>query len=67
MKTAISVAILGVAAAINIVAIGALHLAMVDGVERAQLSLAEPERIIVSATRHTPELATSACPGPKAL
>lgn len=67
MKSRISLAVLGLAVAVNAAALAALHVAMVDGVERMQLSLGEPQRVFVSAKRVAGEVAASHCPGTRSL
>jgi hypothetical protein len=59
--------VLAIAVAVNGIALGAVHVAMVDGTERAVLARAEPERVMVSGQRQASELARSHCPGTKAL
>lgn len=68
MKTTHRLAVLAFAVALNAAAAAALHIAMVDGAERAYAANQEFEHVVVSAT-HTPApIATSNCPlTPKAL
>ena len=66
MKTTNLIA-LTVAVAVNAAALTALHVAMVDGTERALAANAEAEYIVVSAPRAPADLARSNCPAPKAL
>ena len=58
---------LAVALAVNAAALAALHVAMVDGTERALAANAEAEYIVVTAPRTPAELAHGNCPAPKAL
>ena len=58
---------LAVALAVNAAALAALHVAMVDGTERALAANAEAEYIVVSAPRAPADVARSNCPAPKAL
>jgi len=67
MKSKTRLLILAVAVALNGAAFGALHVAMVDGAERAVLANQEVDHVVVSATRTPAELAKSICPGTKAL
>jgi len=67
MKTAHRLAVFALAIAINGAAVAALHVAMVDGAERAFIANQEPEHVIVSATRTPAPVATSNCPTAKAL
>jgi hypothetical protein len=66
MKTARLVAV-AVALAVNTLALGALHFAMVGVTESAQLANAEPERITVTGEALPPELAKNHCSGTHAL
>jgi len=66
MKTTNIIA-LAVALAVNAAALAALHVAMVDGTERALAANAEAEYIVVSAPRAPADVARSNCPAPKAL
>ena len=66
MKTTNIIALV-VALAVNAAALAALHVAMVDGTERALAANAEAEYIVVSAPRTPADLARSNCPAPKAL
>ena len=67
MKRTHRLAALAFAVALNVAAFGALHVAMVDGAERAVLANQELDHVIVSATRTPAELAKGVCPGTKAL
>ena len=58
---------LAVALAVNAAALAALHVAMVDGTERALAANAEAEYIVVSAPRTPADVAHINCPAPKAL
>ena len=58
---------LAVALAVNAAALAALHVAMVDGTERALAANAEAEYIVVSAPRAPADVARSNCPAPKSL
>ena len=62
MRTANRLAVFAFAVALNAAAIAALHVAMVDGAERALVANQEVEHVVVSATRSAPALATSNCP-----
>jgi hypothetical protein len=62
MKTASRLAVFVFAVALNAAAVAALHIAMVDGAERALVANQEVEHVVVSATRTAPALATSNCP-----
>jgi hypothetical protein len=66
MKTA-RLAALAVAIAVNALALGALHLAMVQGEEQAELARAEPERINVTAEPLPSDLAHNHCSGTSSL
>ena len=66
MKTTNIIALV-VALAVNAAALAALHVAMVDGTERALAANAEAEYIVVSAPRAPADVARSNCPAPKAL
>lgn len=67
MKTIPSLVALTLAVVVNALTLAALNRSMVDGAERAQASLQEPARVLVSARRTPAELATAQCPAPKAL
>ena len=67
MKSRTRLMILALAVAVNAAAVAALHIAMVDGAERAVLANQEFDHVVVSATRSPAELARSTCPGTKAL
>jgi hypothetical protein len=67
MKPITRLLILAAAIAVNASALGALHFAMLDARLSAQLAAAEPEQVMVSATRGAAALAKSNCPAPKAL
>ena len=67
MKTSTRLTILALALAINASAFTALHVAMVDGTERAVLANQEFDQVVVSATRMPGELAKGVCPGTQAL
>ena len=62
MKTANRLAVFAFAVALNAVALAALHIAMVDGAERAIAANQELEHVVVSATRESPAIAISNCP-----
>ena len=62
MKTANRLAVLAFAVVLNGAAVAALHIAMVDGAERALAANQEFEHVVVSATRTVPAMATSNCP-----
>ncbi|HET7364837.1 MAG TPA: hypothetical protein VFJ70_14815 [Burkholderiales bacterium] len=62
MKTANRLAVFAFAVALNAAALVALHIAMVDGAERALVANQEVEHVVVSAARTSPALATSNCP-----
>jgi hypothetical protein len=66
MKSTTRLTILAFAVAVNAAAFTALHVAMVDGAERALLANQEIEHVVVSATRTPGELAKM-CPGSHAL
>ena len=66
MKTTNLIA-LAAALAVNAAALTALHVAMVEGTERALAANAEPEYIVVTAPRAPADLAHSNCPASKAL
>jgi hypothetical protein len=65
MKSTRSWTALGAAVAVNLMILGALNQGMVDAAQQVQASLAEPERVFVSARRLEPEFAQ--CPGSKTL
>ncbi len=68
MKTAHRLAVLAFAVALNVAAVAALHVAMVDGTRSALAANQEVEHVVVSATPTHPAIATSNCPTtPKAL
>ena len=67
MQSKTRLLILALAVAVNAAGIAALHVAMVDGAERAVLANQEVDHVVVSATRTPAELAKSICPGTKAL
>jgi len=71
MKRGIRLMALGIAIAVNGVALVAVNVSMVDGAERELLSQQQPERIVITAPRQElPEqqmLVTQNCPGRKAL
>jgi len=62
MKTTNRLAVFAFAVALNAAAVAALHIAMVDGAERAILANQEPEHVIVTATRTPDPVASSNCP-----
>lgn len=62
MKTTNRLLVLAVAVAVNAAALAAVHIAMVQGVQRALAANEEPEHVAVTATRPHPELAGSNCP-----
>jgi hypothetical protein len=62
MKTANRLAVLAFAVALNVAALAALHIAMVDGAQQALAANQEFEHVVVSASRTSPALATSNCP-----
>ena len=66
MKSTMRLTILALAVAVNAAGIAALHVAMVDGAERAVLANQEFDHVVVSATRSPSDLAKM-CPGTKAL
>ena len=67
MKTKNRLIALTVAIALNAAALTALHVAMVDGTQRALAANAETEYVVVNAPRAPTDLAHSNCPAPKAL
>ena len=73
MKPRIRLIALSLAVAVNAGALAALHVAMVDGADQQRVSLQEPERIEVTASKtmreRAPgrELAARNCLNPKAL
>ena len=68
MKTANRLAVFAFAVALNGAAVAALHIAMVDGAQRALAANQEVEHVVVSATPTPAPVATSNCPTtPKAL
>jgi len=62
MKSTTRLTILAFAVALNAGALTALHVAMVDGAERALLANQDVEHVVVSATRTPGDLAKM-CPG----
>ena len=63
MKVWNRVMVLAVAVAVNAAALAALHVAMVQGIERAVAANEAPERVVVTGTRtQQQELAGSNCP-----
>ena len=62
MKTASRLAVFVFAVALNAAAVAALHVAMVEGAERALVANQETEHVVVSATRTPAAIATSNCP-----
>jgi hypothetical protein len=67
MKTTHRLIAFAFAVVLNVAAFGALHVAMVEGAERAVLANQEFDHVVVSATRTPAELAKSICPVSKAL
>jgi hypothetical protein len=67
MKIKNRLIVLAVAMAINAAALAALHVAMVEGTERALAGNAEREHVVVSAAPTPAEVARSNCPATKAL
>jgi hypothetical protein len=67
MKTTHRLTALALAIVLNVAAFAALHVAMVDGAERAVLANQEFDHVVVSASRTPAELAKSNCPAAKAL
>ena len=70
MKPTVRLIALSLAVAVNAGALVALHVAMVEGADQERVSLQEPERIVITASRASaPEqkLAGGNCPNPKAL
>src|SRR5690349_20597737 len=68
MKTANRFAVFAFAVALNVAAVAALHIAMVDGARSALAANQEVEHGVVSATPTPAPVATSNCPTtPKAL
>src|SRR5882762_2747816 len=59
MKTANRLAVFAFAVALNGAAVAALHIAMVDGAQRALAANQELEHVVVSATPTHPAIATS--------
>ena len=62
MKTTNRLLVFAVAVAVNAAALAAVHIAMVQGVQRALAANEESEHVVVTATRPHPELARSTCP-----
>jgi len=62
MKTANRLAVLAFAVALNVGALAALHIAMVDGAEHALAANQEFEHVVVSASRTPAAIANSTCP-----
>ncbi|HZD19433.1 MAG TPA: hypothetical protein VE325_02075 [Burkholderiales bacterium] len=62
MKTAHRLAALAFAVALNVAALAALHVAMVDGAQQALAANQEFEHVVVSASRMPAAIATSNCP-----
>jgi hypothetical protein len=62
MKTANRLAVLAFAVALNVAALAALHVAMVDGAQQARAANQEFEHVVVSASRTPPAIADSTCP-----
>ena len=58
---------LAVAVVLNAAALAALHMAMVQGTERALAANVETEHVVVSAERAPGDMARSNCPASKAL
>ncbi len=67
MKSTTRLMIFAFAVAVNAAGVTALHVAMVDGAERAVLANQEFDHVVVSSTRTPADLAKSTCPGTKAL
>jgi len=67
MKSKTRLIILALAVALNAAGLSALNAAMVEGAERAVLANQEFDHVVVSATRAPADIATSTCPGTKAL
>ena len=67
MKTKNRLVALTVAIAINAAALAALHIAMVEGMERAVAANVEAEYVVVTAPPAPADIAHSNCPAPKAL
>jgi hypothetical protein len=59
MTTVARAAVLSFALWVNAAAFYAVHLAMVDGAERARIATIEPQRIIVTAPKDGPALAST--------
>jgi hypothetical protein len=62
MKTTHRLLVLALAIAVNAAALATVHIAMVQGVQRALAANEDPEHVVVTATRSHPELARSNCP-----
>ena len=60
MTTAVRAAVLSFALWVNAAAFYALHVAMVDGAERASIATIEPQRVILTAPKDGPALASTA-------
>ena len=67
MKTKNRLIALTVAVAINAAALAALHIAMVEGAERALAANVESEYVVVTAPPAPADIARSNCPASKAL
>ena len=67
MKTKNRLIALTIAIAVNAVALAALHIAMVEGTERALAANVETEYVLVTAPLAPADIARSNCPAPKAL
>ena len=67
MKTSRRLTVLAVAVVVNAAALAALHIAMVQGTERALAANIEAEHVVVSAERTPGDMAHTSCPAPKAL
>jgi len=67
MKTKNRLIALTVAIAVNAAALAALHIAMVEGTERALAANVEAEYVVDTAPRAPADIARSNCPAPKAL
>ena len=67
MKTKNRLIALTAAVAINAAALAALHMAMVEGTERALAANVEAEYVVVTAPPAPADIASSNCPAPKSL
>lgn len=67
MTQRIRLSVLGVALAVNVAALAALHVAMVRSADRAAAAEQAIERIVVTASRYEPETVATCPAAPAAI